>query len=128
MLRWPTLWLTIAWLLVGSVVYLSLAPIAIELPAQGGDKYAHVAAYAVLMLWFMQIYESRRTRGMIALGLIVLGVGLEYLQGYTGYRSFEYADMVADIAGVALGWLAGPPRTPNMLLCVERLCVRRPSP
>jgi len=126
-LRYPALWLAIAWSLVVAVVYLSLAPMPIELPAQAADKYAHLAAYAALMLWFIQIYDSARARVVIALGLVALGVGLEFAQDYTGYRSFEYADMAADAAGVVLGWLIGPPRTPNMLLELERLRVKRPG-
>lgn len=125
MLKRPALWLAIAWSLVAAVVYLSLAPMPVEIQAPGGDKYAHVAAYAALMLWFMQIYDGARARMVIALGLAALGVGLEFAQYYTGYRSFEYADMVANAAGVALGWLIAPPRMPNMLLRVEGLTARR---
>ena len=115
------LWLAIAWSLVGTVTYLSLAPLAVPLPAEGGDKYAHIATYAVLMFWFAQIYNGVRPRIAIAVGLAALGVGLEYLQGYTGYRTFEYADMVANAAGVVVGWLIAPPRTPNFLVRVDRL-------
>lgn len=120
-LKWPALWLAIAWSLVVAIVYLSLAPIAVALPVDGGDKYAHIAAYAALMLWFMQIYGSSRSRIVIAVGLAAMGIGLEFLQGYTGYRTFEWADMVASVAGVAIGWLIGPPRTPNILLRVEKV-------
>lgn len=125
MLKRPVLWLAIAWSLVAIVIYLSLAPMLVELPAHNGDKYAHVAAYAALTFWFMQIYDGRRARILIVFGLVSLGVGLEIVQGYTGYRSFEYGDMMANTVGVALGWLIGPPRMPNMLLHVEKLTVRR---
>jgi VanZ family protein len=72
------------------------------------------------MFWFSQIYPRARTRLFIALSLALMGVALEIAQGYTTYRSFEYADMVANATGVLLGWLAAPPRTGNVLLLVER--------
>lgn len=124
----PMLWLTIGWSLVAAVVFLSLAPVPVELDAPGADKYAHVVVYAALTFWFMQIYESGRIRVRVVLGFAALGVMLEFLQGTTGYRSFEYADMAANAAGVVLGWLAAPPRMPNLLLCLEALRARRPVP
>ena len=127
-LRWPALWLAIAWSFVSIIVYLSLAP-TIEMPltAEGSDKYAHVAAYAMLMFWFMQIYGSVRSRVATAAGLASLGIGLEVLQSYTGYRTFEYADMAANVAGVVLGWLIAPPRTPNVVFRIEALRSNRSS-
>jgi VanZ family protein len=118
-LRWAPLWVGIAWTLVATVVYLSLAHIEADVPGGHTDKYAHVAAYAALMFWFTQIYVSVYSRVIIGCALALLGIGLEYLQAYTDYRTFERADMVANIAGIALGWLLGPPRTPNVLLHVE---------
>jgi len=84
-----------------------------------GDKFAHLLAYAVVTLWFVQIYGSSRSRVVIALGLVLLGVALEFLQGLSGYRSLEIADMAANATGVALGWATAPPRTPNVLLHIE---------
>jgi VanZ family protein len=118
-LRWTTAWLAIAWLLVLSVIVLSLVRVAAD-PRPHGDKLGHILAYATLMFWFAQIYSLGRTRLLIASGLALMGVALEIAQGFTGYRSFEYADMAANTIGVALGWLVGPPRTPNVLLLVER--------
>jgi glycopeptide antibiotics resistance protein len=43
---------------------------------------------------------------MIALAaLIGMGVGLEFLQGWTGYRFFDVRDMVANGSGAMLGFL-----------------------
>ncbi len=52
--------------------------------------------------------------------MVALGIALEYAQRATGYRSFEVADMVADALGVAIGWLAAPPRLPNVLSWAEK--------
>jgi hypothetical protein len=120
-LRWTAMWLVIAWLLVGPVVVLSLVRLGVDSPGSENDKLGHLLAYATLMFWFSPIYSRGRARLFIAVGLALMGVGLEIAQGYTAYRSFEYADMVANGTGVLLGWLAAPPRTGNVLLLVERL-------
>ena len=58
------------------------------------------------MFWFCVLYRPLRVRAFYAAGFIALGIALEFVQGWLGYRSFEIADMVADAAGVALGFIA----------------------
>lgn len=101
-LRYFRLWLVLGWLAVAAVVVLSLISQPPEVPLRNGDKWGHLLAYGVLMGWFVQLYQRRATQLWHALFLVVLGVTLEFLQGYTG-RFFEYADMVANTSGVALG-------------------------
>jgi VanZ family protein len=111
------IWLTIGWLLVALVVYLSLKSGWLPLDALGRDAMvhelsydiSHVLAYSTLMLWFLQLYPISR-RPWIALGLLVLGATLEGLQGLTPDREPSVIDMMADTIGVGLGWLLG--RTP----------------
>lgn len=119
-LRARQLWLIIGWLLVLLVIVLSLAPVSIEVPVGQGDKLNHAVAYATLMLWFSNIYELPVRRGMLAIGFVVLGIALEFAQGWTGYRTFELADMAADTFGVAAGWALAPPRLPNFLQRIEK--------
>lgn len=89
--------------MVGAIVWLSLTPAPPAVDMEGGDKLGHLAGYGVLMFWFAQLYARRR---YYALGFIAMGVGLEFAQGWLGYRSFEPADMLADALGVLLGWAA----------------------
>ena len=114
-------WLVLGWMLVLLVVYLSLAPTTIELKMEHGDKLSHSLAYIVLMSWFANLYETPMQRVGLVLGFITMGIALEFAQGLVGYRSFEVADMGADAAGVAVGWLLAPPRTPNYLGVAERI-------
>lgn len=63
------------------------------------------------MLWFSLLYRAAPARVSYAVGFTCLGIGLEFMQGTLGYRSFEVADMAANALGVAIGWaaaLAGP--------------------
>jgi VanZ family protein len=118
-IRW--FWLMLGWLLVFFVIYLSLTPEPVQVPLEQGDKFGHVFAYAVLMSWFANLYESPARRLQFAIGFITLGVALEFVQRWSGYRTFEVADMAADAFGVAGGWLFATPRIPNYLRAAERL-------
>ena len=44
---------------------------------------------------------------MVSAGAVALGVALEYVQRFTGWRDFEYGDMIASAAGVLGGVAAG---------------------
>ena len=116
------LWLGVAWFGVGLIIFLSLTPSPPDIDlGKFSDKYEHIAAYAVLMLWFSQIYVPSAQRRWTALLLVALGVSLEFVQRATGYRTFEVADMVAGASGVCLGWLLAPPRLPNWLMLAQSL-------
>lgn len=56
------------------------------------------------MGWFGQLYVANRQQFVWALGFGVMGVVLEFLQGWSGYRTFDVVDMLADALGVLLGW------------------------
>lgn len=106
-------------MLVLLVIYLSVAPTTIQLPVEHGDKLSHLLAYGVLMFWFSNIYDAPTPRTMFAIAFIMLGISLEFVQRWTGYRSFEVADMMANAIGVAVGWIFAPPRMPNCLRKIE---------
>lgn len=114
-LRYFRLWLALGWLAVAVVVALSLTSHPINVPSRYGDKWGHLLAYGVLMGWFVQLYQRRGVLLLHALFFVVLGVALEFLQGYTG-RYFEYADMVANTTGVVLGLSLSYTRGQSLLL------------
>lgn len=113
-------WQAAGWLGIGLIVYLSLAPAPPQFGVENEDKLSHLAAYGLATLWFAQIYTGLRQRIWLAVGVVALGIALEYAQRATGYRSFEIADMIADGLGVAIGWLLAPPRLPNLLSWAEK--------
>ncbi len=99
-------WLALGWLWVAVLAYLSLMPNPPEpMRFWNADKLEHALAYCLLMLWFCQLYVRRTQRLFTAAWLVAMGVAMEFLQGMTGYRSFEYADMLANSTGVLLGWV-----------------------
>lgn len=101
-----TIWLVMGWAWVVVVIFISLTPNPPE-PVRfwNADKLEHALAYSLLMLWFAQIFSRHMSRLLTAGLLILLGVSLEILQSFTGYRFFEVADMIANTTGVLLGWV-----------------------
>jgi len=124
-LRFEKLWLTLGFGFVALVFYLSLAPDLPDTGVPNGMKIGHVLAYAWLMLWFAQIYRLNAVRYAGALTFCMMGVGLEYVQGLTDYRGFEYSDMFINSTGVGLGLLLSHTRLQNTLRWVEWIVVSR---
>ena len=87
--------------MVAAIAWLSLTPSPPKLDIHGADKLGHLLGYGGLMFWFAQLYARRAG---FAAGFIAMGIALEFLQGRLGYRSFEFHDILADSAGVLLGW------------------------
>ena len=120
-LHFHRFWLALGWAWIAWVIYLSLIP---EPPGMDGpwwDKIGHSVAYIALMLWFAQLYHPRSTKFWVALGLVALGIAIEFAQEQTGYRPFEIADMVADAFGVAVGFLLAETPLGKVLRLVERV-------
>jgi VanZ family protein len=112
-------------LLIAVIVYESLTSNPIEVPAEHGDKYGHIVAYSILMMWWALIYRPRRQRIGLAIAFVLLGVALEFLQLLTDHRTFEVADMVADACGVLVGWLVVYATRLPWLAAYDTLATRR---
>ncbi len=95
-------WAILGWLLVLSVIYFSLTPVPPESTLTFGDKIGHFAAYASLMLCWLQI---DRNAYRLALIFVLMGLALEILQSLSGFRQGDIFDLAANTAGVGIGWL-----------------------
>jgi VanZ family protein len=120
-------WLAASTLLVLLVVVASLAPSGTVPmpPVSGFDKVEHFVAYAVLAAWFAGLYP-RGSYPWIALGLATLGFVIEVLQQYMGLgREGDPRDMLADLAGIAVGLWLGGAAADDWALRVESWLARR---
>jgi VanZ family protein len=96
--------LALGWGWAVAIVWLSLTPSPPQIDGQFGDKIGHFGSYGLLMLWFSFLYPGLRTGVLYAIGFIAMGVGLEFVQGWLAYRTYDTMDMAANTIGVLLGW------------------------
>ena len=103
-LRYRKLWLSIGYLLIVVVVFLSLTsnPVQIDTNLPYQDKLFHALAYFSLTFWFMQIYHIRHLVFQWVIFFLCLGLLLEYLQGFDSNRYSEVGDMIANTLGVVV--------------------------
>jgi VanZ family protein len=117
-------WRIVGWFGLVLLLYLSLTPYPPQIPIEQGDKYGHALAYSVLMYWWAQLLTSPGRRLGLGVALVALGIAIEYLQRWSGWRTFEYFDMLADAAGVAIGWAIAAV-TPNFIALLARRSIVR---
>lgn len=97
-------WYGLGILMLLVVAVLSLMPV----PDTGvgvNDKLAHVVTYFTLASWFALLAPQRAALLWTVVGLLAFGVLLEVLQGMTGYRYAEWADIAANASGTLVGAL-----------------------
>lgn len=98
-------WLCVGWAMVLLVIYFSLTANPPQVPKfQFSDKLEHLLAYFILMGWFGQLYPALSQQIISALSFVLMGILLEFIQGWSGYRMFDLLDMMANASGVLLGW------------------------
>ena len=125
-LKWLVWWRRLSFLLILLIIFLSLQPNPVDTSGIAlGDKWAHLLAYGGLMGWFGLIV-IRAFQWRFALAFIALGVALEFVQGMTGYRNFDYGDMLANALGVGFGYWLCSSRFSNALFFIEYNLRRSP--
>lgn len=99
------LWLFIGMLLVAIVLFFSFAyfePGTAEFEVPHADKVFHFLSYSSLGYWFSQCFFNRFFKRTLIL-LFVMGTSIEFLQPFTGYRTFDFFDIVANTIGCLIG-------------------------
>ena len=100
----PWLWAGLWMLAIGVVVAGSLLP-AKDLPSvQVNDKFEHFIAYALLSAGAVQLFVRRLSWGFVCVLLVLMGIGLEYLQAQMALgRMLDRNDALANTIGVRIG-------------------------
>ncbi|MDY0979994.1 VanZ family protein [Stenotrophomonas sp. CFBP8994] len=103
-LRFPRVWLGLWWLAIAvTIVVCLIPPPPLALP-QNSDKVEHFLAYFLLASAAVQIYRTRASLLWAGAGLVLLGVGIEFLQGaLTTDRMADPMDALANSIGVVVG-------------------------
>lgn len=97
------IWTVIGVAILAGIWVGSLMPIERLPRVGGGDKLHHFAAYAACGFWWCLFATTWRARIGWTIGLALMGGVIEVLQGASGYRHFEVADMIANAMGAVTG-------------------------
>ncbi len=110
-LKYRKTWISIGFLYSLFIIYLCLRPSSGALPLfENIDKLYHFSAHFFLTWWLAGIF-SNRTK--IVLYSVLLGTVIEYLQKMSGYRSAEFSDAIANLAGAVFGVMPFMPKLPQ---------------
>lgn len=105
---------------LASAIFLFLVLIAALMPAvwfwddkdvgirwfRNFDKWLHGFTFLFLSVWFTGLYKKSSYWG-IGLGLLVFGLMIEACQRMLSYRTADWFDVGADVAGIIAGLLIG---------------------
>ena len=125
-LRWPWAWSALWCLAIALVVAGSLLP-APDLPnPPGSDKLHHFIAYSLLAAGAVQLFARWPSLLGAGLGLVLLGIGLEHLQGATDSRMADRLDALANTLGVIAGLATRLTPARDLLLRLEARLLPEP--
>lgn len=120
-LRRPRLWLGLWIAAIVALIVVCLVPLDSLPPLpDNSDKVEHLLGYFLLAAAAVQLFGSRRALSLSAVGLVALGIGVEFAQGYTAYRSSDPADALANTLGVLLGMATVLTPWRDLLLRMEK--------
>jgi len=120
MLKRNKMWVRLGLVFVGCAVWMTLTPSPPTAPGiKLSDKAMHLLGYCALMGWWGNVHADLKPRLRWAGVLVVMGVVLEFLQGWGGVRQFEVADMIANSLGVVSGLALVHTPLGRVLLAVE---------
>ncbi len=113
---WVALWCAAV---LTVIVLCLIPPPPLDLP-QNGDKVEHFLAYFILATSAVQVFASRRALWTVAVGLVLMGVGIEWAQGtFTDNRVADPMDALANTGGVVAGMLVALTPLANLLLRLQ---------
>lgn len=118
----PQRWLGAWWVMIALVIVGSLLPALLlpDLPA-GSDKIEHLLGYAILSASAVQLFATRRALLFAAIGLVLLGVGIEVAQdALTTTREMDVWDAMANTLGVIAGMATAMLPLRDSLLKLDR--------
>lgn len=119
-LRWPRLWLGLWLLAIAVLVVVCLIPLHGLPPLpDNSDKVEHLAGYFALAAAAVQLFGGRALL-LAGGGLVLLGIGVEFAQGMTAYRSPDAYDALANTVGVLLGMVTALTPWRDVLLRLEK--------
>lgn len=119
-LRWPRFWVGLWWLSIAALIVVCLVPLDGLPPLpDNSDKVEHLLGYFIMAAAAVQLYRGRLLL-QAAVGLVALGIAIEFAQGMTAYRSADAYDAMFNTMGVLLGMATALTPWRDLLLRVEK--------
>ena len=110
-------WYGLGVLLLLAVAALSLMPVT---DTGVNDKLSHLVTYFMLAGWFSMLAGKRSVLVATFAAVVAYGGLIELLQAMTPHRQAEWADLLANSLGAAIGiWLYFTPLR-RLLLFIDR--------
>lgn len=69
------------------------------------DKLGHAFSYFMVTFWWETIL-ARKEHYKLVIKFTLMGILIEFLQRQTGYRSFDYFDMLANFTGCLIAYFS----------------------
>ncbi|WP_449448434.1 VanZ family protein [Thermomonas brevis] len=108
-------------LAIAVVVVASLVPGKDLPPLPVSDKTEHFIAYAALSAGAVQLFARRLSWGFVCVLLVLLGIGLEFLQAKMALgRMLDRYDALANTLGVLIGLATAFTPLRDVLLRIDR--------
>ena len=105
-------WRTLLALLIATILWLALSPAPPKTVDSGWDKANHAMAFAALAftsVW--ALWPRPRTWVWLVPALLAFGGAIEIAQTFLPPREGDWADLLADGVGIAVGLLVALPIT-----------------
>ncbi|MGV6818770.1 MAG: VanZ family protein [Thiotrichales bacterium] len=121
-LRHRALWQIVGMHLAVALLITAFMPIQISsIGIPHIDKIVHFATYGGLTAWFLVVTRNHQIRVLILIGLLLLSISTEWLQGVTSFGGEpSVLDAAADAAGILLASFLAMAPLRRALLAVER--------
>jgi len=91
----------VAAVVVASLIADPYVPTADFVPGVASDKVWHAVGYFVLTLVALYVFDDKRPL-FVAVGVVLLGAGVELAQAFVPYRTASLLDMTANTVGVVV--------------------------
>lgn len=100
---------------------------ALEWRASLDEADVHLAIWFVVTAVLLAGVTSRRSVGMVCLGMVLVAAGIELMQPTLSTRNGEWGDLVGGVIGTTLAltvrWVAGRQRRRARSVALDRLVV-----
>lgn len=107
LIEYQPFWRTMLVLSAAAIIYLATTSQPYPIPSAASDKVNHLLAFFQLAV-VTRLAWPKLGKAWIVASLLAFGLSIELVQAQLPYRTFAITDILADVAGIAIGLLPCP--------------------